>query len=195
MLENTKAAVEQARISLTRVEPGHRRINDPLLQRRYQQAAQEREQARQRAIESYASELLPAILGGVWKAITWHSNLRFGYPVFDQPLAFRRKGLKGPLRWTSGVVLGGEPYDIVLDDGGLDPDFCEDLDTCGWQSNFWWGGGVYPRVFWISKDLSQHCPGQTSLILTGPDFESLGTNPADFGFIAYERKNRKARAG
>jgi hypothetical protein len=139
-------------------------------------------------VAAYASELLPAILGGGWvksgSALSVSApRLRFFASqtivagdwcrtLFDHPLHFRRQGSKGKLTWRTCALIG-QPYNHVLrPDGGADPEAQADAASLAEH-----GIGS-----WMRRDLSAWYPGWTTLVLA-----ATGLHPEDaprFGFVA-----------
>lgn len=143
--------------------------------------------AEARAVAAYASELLPAVLGGAWflspRSGTWPAALfprrqRFDVVLqlpfqvlFDHPLIYRRRGARGPLTWRIGAAIG-RPYDALNEDGSP---MQSALDAASTLAEF--GIGT-----WARPDLSAWYPGWTSLLLG-----ALGLRAVDasrFGFLA-----------
>lgn len=96
------------------------------------QAQESERTARRGVLGAYASELLPAILGGEWTVChhgaspIWqpHKGRGFGDyarsfpgPLIDHTHAFRRAGMRGPLTWRN-AALTSEPYDAFAREAG-----------------------------------------------------------------------------
>lgn len=171
----------------------------PLSSRRQ---AQDREvEARANVVRAYASELLPAILGGSWKktdSTVWiPSRGLIGRPVysdyhelFDHPVQFRRRGAKGASTWESWVILG-RPYNTFDKHGSVNP---RHRDLAGHLSTRQDVG------VWARRDLSAWFPGSTSLVVAARGlraedapkfgFEALAEAPG--GLLVSERAWRRA---
>ena len=124
--------------------------------------------AQQSATEAYATELLPAILGGEWqpaRSPDWVGDLirypgrpRIGCPpidtheMFDHPIVFRRKGYKGPLTWRIAAIVG-RPYRVIDSVGAFTP---EAAHGARWLAEKQGVG------YWVRRDLSAWYPGWTN---------------------------------
>jgi hypothetical protein len=133
------------------------------------------EEARAAARALYASELLPAILGGEWTArggLTLphpSPRVRVKGPLLDHPVTLRRPGFRGRLTWQIGAIIG-QPYGLFDDAGTVNPDALELARMFGDR-------GV---AVWARPDLGEWFPGATSLVLV-----ARGLDPAQaerFGF-------------
>jgi hypothetical protein len=143
-----------------------------------------------RVIDAYASELLPAILGGEWQRshrtlIVKTPPLPRGYArativagdwcrtLFDHPLHFHRRGSNGKLSWANCALIG-QPYSSVMGKGGILADKGAIQDATSLAAH---GVGV-----WVRRDLSVWSPGGTILVIA-----AQGLHPEDaasFGFVA-----------
>ena len=156
----------------------------PLKERLEWRYKQEDSKAAQRVVvAAYASELLPAILGGAWRrtesAVREPTGLRYYgrpiysdyYTLFDHPLHFRRAGTKGMATWTNAVVVG-RPYNIFKDGNPRD-EAVRHAESLVEKHHV----GV-----WARPDLSAWYPGSTALVIAG---KGLRAEDADrFGFVA-----------
>lgn len=125
---------------------------------------------------AYASELLPAILGGEWAETKRSLFVRqpgtrddfflapHFHDLFDHPLHFRRRGAKGPLTWKNCVLIG-QPYPAEPDQGAE--------QALALARHF--GVGV-----WRRDDLSAWYPGVTMLVIAAQGLTPQ--NAQKFGF-------------
>ena len=97
----------------------------------WRQVQNRESEAQANVVSAYATELLPAILGGSWKqtdSTVWtpsHSLMRTPvysdyHEIFDHPVQFRRSGAKGPSTWKNWVIIG-RPYNTFDADGSVNP--------------------------------------------------------------------------
>lgn len=142
--------------------------------------------ARERCFDAYASELLPAILGGAWKhtdkTVTAPGGrasrrpypLFYHHNLFDHPLVFRRiGGIRGLTTWHNCAVIG-LPY-------GIQAAATEDAASVTEK----YGVGV-----WTRPDLSAWYPNWTCLVVA-----AIGLKPeeaARFGFTALSKPGATA---
>jgi hypothetical protein len=137
-------------------------------------------EAQANVVSAYASELLPAILGGSWKqtdSTVWSPGLMRRpvysdyHGIFDHPVQFRRRGAKGPSTWKNWIILG-RPYGLFDDDGSVNPRHRDLAVHLSAREDV----GV-----WARADLSAWFPGWTSLVVA-----ARGLRAADaprFGLI------------
>ena len=143
--------------------------------------------ARRAVLLAYASELLPAILGGEWTMCRhgaspiWQPHKGRGVvdyaqsftgPLLDHTHAFRRAGMRGPLNWRNGA-LTSEPYDAFDRKAGAIPASAEEHARLLRAEH---GLGT-----WLHPDLSAWFRGWTTLIII-----ASALRPEDaggFGFI------------
>jgi hypothetical protein len=129
---------------------------------------------------AYATELLPTILGGVWKEtmsqIREPTGMRYYRPVcgnyyklFDHPLHFRRVGAKGTATWENTVIVA-HPYNIFED--GVLHDYIVKTAKRFVDSNH--------VGLWARPDLSSWFPGHTALVIAGKNLRDAG----QFGFVS-----------
>lgn len=133
-------------------------------------------------LATYASEILPATLGGEWRHT--HATLYVPSPgrprayvagsvgLFDHPLHFRRERPKGKLTWSNCALIG-QPYLSKRADGTRDQ--WSLAEAAALITDY--GVGV-----WARDDLSAWYPGWTTLVLA-----AKGLRPdaaASFGFTA-----------
>jgi hypothetical protein len=148
----------------------------------WRRASNNKDAARSAMVETYGSELLPAILGGEWKLTKRELVVRMRSqevwwpccsPLFDHPLNFRLRS-RGALTWKNCAAIG-HPYILYdnIERTSLDKRML--LKAEGLARRF--GIGI-----WARPDLSAWYPGRTSLVIA-----ALGLAPAraaEFGFIA-----------
>jgi hypothetical protein len=135
--------------------------------------------ARQRAVDAYRNELLPAALGGEWTrgqpGVPWSDQ--YASELFDHPIWFRRRDARGTRGWRTCAVLGS-PYqsEIIDENGGLALDFLVAAQPL-----------LKRKVgVWTNNDLSWWDPGQTVCVLAAAGLESgrasrLGFRPVRSG--------------
>ena len=119
--------------------------------------------AQAEALQAYADELLPHLLGGQWivtQRYGWppfyHANSHsIGSPIYDHEIVFRQRGIRGPSNWRTCAVIS-QPYNALDRNGELLPSFHEAATALAAQHNV----GV-----WARNDLSSWCPGWTNLVV------------------------------
>jgi hypothetical protein len=129
--------------------------------------------ARQRAIDSYRDEMLPALLGGEWSHgqadAPWPD--RYAPELFDHLLWFHRRGVNGARSWQTCAVLGS-PYraEIIDEIGEFTLDFLAAAQPL-----------LERRVeVWTSDDWSWWFPGHTLCVLAAAGLEPK--RASGFGF-------------
>lgn len=123
------------------------------------------------AAQTFASELLPPILGGPWQYFDSGADVepRPG-TLFDHGMLFRRPRTR-PHTWD-GLVVIGQPYEL------LDPSWPTRPDVLAEVARL-----HQARVgVWISAELSTHFPGRTWLTLAARGL--VAAEAPSFGFIA-----------
>lgn len=149
--------------------------------------AQEAERtARHVVLWAYASELLPAILGGEWAMCRhgaspiWQPHKgrgggdyanSFTGPLLDHTHAFRRAGMRGPLTWRN-AALTSEPYDAFDREAGEVPASAAEHARLLRAEH---GLGT-----WLHPDLSAWFRGWTSLVVI-----ASALRPEDAGRVGF----------
>jgi hypothetical protein len=133
--------------------------------------------ARQRAIDGYRDEMLPALLGGEWahgsSDAPWLGQ--YASELFDHLLWFHRQG-HGVRNWSSCALLGS-PYraEIVDETGEFTLEFLVAAQPL-----------LERKVgVWTSNDLSWWFPGHTICVLAAAGLEP--ERACEFGFRAVPR--------
>jgi hypothetical protein len=138
-------------------------------------------------LNAYATELLPAILGGEWResraqfAVYGHG--RFNEPerwqpadhheLFDHIWHFRRRHtLPGVLTWKNCAVVSA-PYDAFDNDGTLNREAVSIAHRLARR---------FAIGVWARPDLSAWLPGFTSLVIAATGLQP--ERAAEFGFTA-----------
>ena len=149
----------------------------------WRQVQNRESEAQANVVSAYATELLPAILGGSWKqtdSTVWtpsHSLMRTPvysdyHEIFDHPVQFRRSGAKGPSTWKNWVIIG-RPYNTFDADGSVNP---RHRDLAGHLAT------REDVSAWARRDLSAWFPGWTSLVVAARGLHA--EDAPKFGFEA-----------
>jgi hypothetical protein len=157
--------------------------------------ATERAEAAEAVVDAaYASELLPALLGGAWAQTDaalkvpapdtfTGTELLYGqrdyyHNLLDHPLHFRRHGTSGMLTLKDGAVIG-RPYNAFDKVGAL-------LDTARRAARDL--AARYYASVWARPDLSSWYPGWTALVVVARGLEPGAAER--FGFVALAEEPR-----
>lgn len=175
----TLAAVKRCRTTLAEQNRIAAAIGTSRHDRQQRVAEAAHDDANRAALAAYATELLPAILGGSWQRAE-HSLIPYGRPAeadlfrrpwVDHVVTYRRTGTAGPLTWCNGAMLS-EPYDAFTRDGQPRAEAIAQAH----QMRVALGVGI-----WASRRLSRWYPGWTALVVVARD---LPADPELFGFVA-----------
>lgn len=131
--------------------------------------------ASMRAYTVIGDELLPALFGGKWKktSLPLWADIGLDGTLIDHQKAYRLAGMKGPTTWRNSVIVS-EPYNAVSREG---------KPTTGAIADAAYLRAKLDVGVWVSRDLSPHFPGWTSLVLLAGGM-ILPEDAGAFGFMA-----------
>jgi hypothetical protein len=143
------------------------------------------EAAQAAVVTAYATEMLPAILGGTWRKTNSQITVRKGqyyveWPasycrvLFDHPLHYRTSASlarRGKATWGNTVIVG-RPYATFDEAGHLRDEAAQNAQDLAERFNV----GV-----WARPDLSAWFPGSTALVIAARGI--VPQNAAAFGFV------------
>jgi len=133
----------------------------------------------------YATEMLPEILGGIWKktdSTVWIPSTGCGrrpvfsdyHELFDHPLQYRRRGAKGAATWQNWVIFG-RPYNTFDQEGSVNPRHRDLAAHLAAQCAV----GV-----WVRRDLSAWYPGWTALVVAARGVRAQDADALGFEALA-----------
>jgi hypothetical protein len=193
------AAVEAAMIIRRQAFTEYMAIREPQRNDRaardvWRQATEGAEAAEAVVNAAYASELLPAVLGGAWtrtdaalkvpapRTFTGTELLyghgQYYHDLLDHPLHFRRRGTSGMLTLKDGAVIG-RPYN-AFDKAGV-------LLAAARRAARDLAARYYASV-WARPDLSSWYPGWTALVVVARGLEPGAAERFGFVALAEERQ-------
>jgi hypothetical protein len=168
--------------------------NDRAARDAWREATERAKAAEAVVAAAYASELLPALLGGAWTRTdamlkvpapdtftgteSLYGQAEFYSFLLDHPLRFRRRGTSGMLTLKNGAVIG-RPYN-AFDKAGVPLDAAR---RAARDLAF-----RYHASVWARPDLSSWYPGWTALVVVARGLEPGAAER--FGFVAFAEEPR-----